>query len=142
MKAVLRALLAAAIFCAVFAVHSPSADAAPPLAKPAVSEIGDMLQLVQACAPGWNFDFRLGRCVSANDFRGSQPPVRRGGYGACPNGYNFDGRGCVPASRENFGVRACPPGTNPDGRGGCAWSGGVACPPGFNAIQGRCFPSR
>ncbi len=73
------------------------------------------------------------------------------GVQACPPGYNYSYRrgGCYPAYRDNYrrrhggyrggGYWACPPGTNPDGAGRCIYSGGVACPPGFNALAGRCY---
>jgi hypothetical protein len=80
------------------------------------------LVLVQGCPRGYNFSYRTGRCY----------PAYRENYRDDRYGYGGGG----------YGYYACPPGTNPnpyDGR--CVWSGGVRCPPGYNALGGRCVPN-
>jgi hypothetical protein len=109
----IRAILLAAAVCATGGMLTSAANTAP-ISKAALISItqNSSLVLVQGCPPGYNFSYRTGRCY--------------------------------PAYLENYrhGYHACPPGTNPspyDGR--CVWSGGVRCPPGYNALAGRCVPN-
>jgi hypothetical protein len=109
---------------AVAGLQTPAA-AAPAFAMPPGASASGNLILAQACPRGYNA-YR-GRCVPARAYGGrsyGRSGRRLGGY----DGY--------------YGYYGCPPGTNPSPYSGrCVWSGGAACPPGYNALRGRCVPN-
>jgi hypothetical protein len=117
----IRYILLVAAVCATGGMLTSPANTAP-ISKAASNSIkqNSLLVLVQGCPRGYNFSYRTGRC-----------------YPAYRENYRGDGYG-----GGGYGYYACPPGTNPnpyDGR--CVWSGGVRCPPGYNALGGRCVPN-
>jgi hypothetical protein len=142
MKSLLRNFYIAVVLLAAAMVSAP-ANATPPVMSADLTEIGIAPELVQGCAPGYNFDYRRGGCYPASGYGGRPRGYDGGGYlpRGCPPGYNFDGSGCVPANYYGGRGYGCPPGTNPAG-GGCVPSRGFGCPPGYNNLGGQCYPNR
>jgi hypothetical protein len=121
----MRYILLAVAVCAIGGMLTSAADTAP-ISKAALNSVAQNspLVLVQGCPRGYNFSYQTGRCY----------PAHRENYRYRGDRYGYGGDG--------YGYYGCPPGTNPnpyDGR--CVWGGGVPCPPGYNALGGRCVPN-
>jgi len=99
-----NSLIVSSLFAlAVMAV--PDVSAAAPTSSQGVrfSDAGDgVAQSVQyrrygSCPPGWNFNYRVGRCIrwARDGYRDGYDGFRGRRYGQCPRGWDWNGYRCV-----------------------------------------------
>jgi hypothetical protein len=125
MKILRQALLSAALLAT-----TAEARISPP------NPVQTHLTMVAGCPRGYDYDKRAGQCFpnrTDGHPRREVPQHHRSLWKYYHEQPNY---------RESYdGGYGCPYGTNPLPSGECVPAGGVWCPPGYNALYGRCYPA-
>jgi hypothetical protein len=123
-------ILVQTLLCATLLATTAEASMAPP------NPIQSHLTMVAGCPRGYDYDTRTGQCF----------PNRSGGHQRHEGPQRHRSSPRYYHERSNYrgyydGGYGCPYGTNPLPNGECVPAGGASCPPGYNALYGRCYPA-